>query len=261
MRAFAAVALVLGLVGCEKSKDAKSEDKQDDVTANAKPDDKAEAPSPQAAAKVDAAAAPVLAAPAVDAAAVAAATTTTTTLGAPECDELIARTRCTYATVPGDVMADAIKAFDDAVAAWKDGLGNETTRQAVIDACKLSLGYGKAGFDAVGCGGPDLGPLLAANATPAPTTTTTPVDAGAAPAVAAAPGSTGDPSCDALIERTMCAYKKAGSAMPADAIKAFEDSIGSWRDAIANPSTRAAVIDACKTSLDAASDGYKALGC
>lgn len=74
-------------------------------------------------------------------------------------------------------------------------------------------------------------------------------------------GGTGSPECDELIKRTMCSYQMAGSAVPAEAIKAFEDGVAAWKDALKLDSVRQAVIDACKMSVDAGDAGFDAVGC
>ena len=43
--------------------------------------------------------------------------------------------------------------------------------------------------------------------------------------------------------------------------KAFEDSVGAWKQALSNDATKQATIDACKMSPDAAKDGFAAQGC
>ena len=77
----------------------------------------------------------------------------------------------------------------------------------------------------------------------------------------AATPSTGAPECDELIKRTQCSYEKAGPAMPAEAKKAFEDSVKAWTEALKNDATKKATIDACKASLDGAKAGFEAQGC
>lgn len=73
------------------------------------------------------------------------------TAGAYECDELIRLVRCMYDKSGTAISADMRKLFEDGVKAWQDALGNSATRQATIDACKMSLDAGRQGFDAVGC--------------------------------------------------------------------------------------------------------------
>jgi len=71
--------------------------------------------------------------------------------GAAECDELVKKTNCMYDKSGAAVPPEARKAWDDGVKAWTDALKNEATKQATIDACKMSLDAGKAGFESVGC--------------------------------------------------------------------------------------------------------------
>jgi len=70
--------------------------------------------------------------------------------GAVMCDELVAKTRCMYAKTP-DAPPEALKAFNDSVAAWREAVANDATRQAVIDACQMSLDAGHDAFAAMGC--------------------------------------------------------------------------------------------------------------
>ena len=70
--------------------------------------------------------------------------------GAAECDDLIKKTMCMYDKTPG-TPPEAKKAFEDSVKAWQEALKNDATKQATIDACKMSLDAGKDGFAAVGC--------------------------------------------------------------------------------------------------------------
>lgn len=74
----------------------------------------------------------------------------TPALGAYECDELIRLTHCMYDMTPG-IPQDSKKMFDDALRYWRDALDNPSTRQATIDACKMSLDAGRAGFNSAGC--------------------------------------------------------------------------------------------------------------
>lgn len=74
----------------------------------------------------------------------------TPALGAYECDELIRLTHCMYDKTPG-IPPDTRKMFDDALQYWRDALDNPSTRQATIDACKMSLDAGRQGFNSAGC--------------------------------------------------------------------------------------------------------------
>lgn len=74
-------------------------------------------------------------------------------------------------------------------------------------------------------------------------------------------GGTGIVECDELIVRTRCSFQKAGSAMPSEAVKAFEDAVQMWKEASVNEATRQATIDACKMSIDFGRDGWEAQGC
>ncbi len=49
--------------------------------------------------------------------------------------------------------------------------------------------------------------------------------------------------------------------MSAESMKAFEDGVEMWREALQNDATRQATIDSCKMSLDAGKDGWAATGC
>ncbi len=74
--------------------------------------------------------------------------------GAYECDELIRLTLCSYDKLGSSgstYMADAKKAFTDAAVAWREALQNSATRQATIDACKMSLDAARSGFNSSGC--------------------------------------------------------------------------------------------------------------
>lgn len=73
------------------------------------------------------------------------------TVGAPECDELIKRTRCSFDKAGAAMPAESKKAFEDGVGMWRDNLKNDATRQATIDACKMSIDAGKDGWTAQGC--------------------------------------------------------------------------------------------------------------
>jgi hypothetical protein len=102
-------------------------------------------------------------------------------------------------------------------------------------------------------------------AKPADDKATKPADDKAKPAddtAAKAPlPTTGDPTCDELIKKTMCSYDKMGDAVPASAREAFMTGIKGWQDAIKNDATKQATIDSCKMSLDASKDAYAAQGC
>lgn len=173
-------------------------------------------------------------------------------VGAAECDELIARSRCTFKLAGSAMPAEAVKGFEDSVKTWKDALAaGGASRAATIDACKMGLEAGKTGYEMSGCAGAELGALLPAMKD-APKTA-----GGAVPDIAPM----GEPTCDKLVERTMCTFKKAGSNMPAEAVKAFADGVDQWREMLKNSSVRQAIIDACKQSLDAGDAGYKQMGC
>ncbi len=75
----------------------------------------------------------------------------TVSSGAYECDELIRLVRCSFDKAGAAIPPEALKAFEDGAAAWKDALANSYTRQSTIDACKMSLDAGRSGFDAQGC--------------------------------------------------------------------------------------------------------------
>ena len=75
--------------------------------------------------------------------------TTSFSTGAAECDELVKRTLCLYDKA--NVPAEARKAFDDGVEAWIEGLRDDATRQATIDACKMSLDAMLSAFASLGC--------------------------------------------------------------------------------------------------------------
>ena len=70
--------------------------------------------------------------------------------GAVECDALVVDIMCMYRKTPG-VPYEAIKAMLDSIDAWRDALANDATRQATIDACKMSLDGGHDGFVALDC--------------------------------------------------------------------------------------------------------------
>lgn len=176
------------------------------------------------------------------------------TSGAAECDELIIRTLCSYKKAGPQLPASAIEAFESSIQAWRDNLANDATKQYVVDACKNSLDAGRDGFAAVGCGG-DLAGLDISG-----------VGGGAAPTkTASGPVGEikplGEPTCDKLIERTTCMYKKLGGDAMNDAMKAFSDGVEAWRGMLGDKQLRQTIVDACKQSLDAADQGYKQMGC
>ncbi len=104
----------------DEKKDADKTDKTDKADKGAKVDDKG-------------------AAPAFD------------TVGAAECDELVKRTRCSFEKAGAAMPPESKKAFEDGVGMWRDNLKNDATRQATIDACKMSIDAGKDGWTAQGC--------------------------------------------------------------------------------------------------------------
>lgn len=71
--------------------------------------------------------------------------------GSAECDSLITRVFCTMKKAGDAFPVESVKAFHDAIPMWRDALKNDDTRQATIDACKMSLDAGKDGFAAQGC--------------------------------------------------------------------------------------------------------------
>jgi len=172
--------------------------------------------------------------------------------GAVECDALVSRTECMFDKSGDAVPAEARGSFSEGVTTWKAQLADEDTRPAVIEACRNGLDSAYSGFVALGCWqqGDDF-------------------DGYVAPEPAAPDGyasrtsftSTGNEICDALIGRTLCMYDAAGEGVPEEALKAFRDGVSAWTDALRNEATRQATIDACKMSLDAAHEGYKAVGC
>ncbi len=170
--------------------------------------------------------------------------------GAAACDALVVRTICTFDKA-GDAMPDeSRKAFADGVNMWRENLTNEATRQATIDACEMSLEAGRSGYEALACWtqGDAYDDRYA-------------VHAYEDRSVYYQWEPTGAAECDELIKKTLCTYQKAGEAVPIEALKAFHDATGYWKEAIDDKSTRAATIDACKMSLDAGKDGFAAQGC
>lgn len=71
--------------------------------------------------------------------------------GAAACDELIVRTHCTYDMAGDAIPAEAKQAFDDAISSWRDAIQNDATRQAMIDACQMSLDAANDAFASQGC--------------------------------------------------------------------------------------------------------------
>jgi len=67
------------------------------------------------------------------------------------CDSLITKTLCMYERAGEDVPDEAYQAFRDGIASWTETLQKDATRQATIDACKLSLNFGQDGYEAAGC--------------------------------------------------------------------------------------------------------------
>ncbi len=129
----------------DKKDDKKADDKKD---AKAKADDKKADEKKAEEKKADEAKADEAKADEKKADDTAAAAPST---GAPECDELIKRTMCSYDKAGAAVPAEAKKAFEDSTKAWTEALKNEATKKATIDACKASLDGAKAGFEAQGC--------------------------------------------------------------------------------------------------------------
>lgn len=175
--------------------------------------------------------------------------------GAVECDALVSRTECMFDKSGDAVPPEARGSFSEGVTTWKAQLANEDTRSAVIEACRSGLDAAYAGYVALGCW--QQGDEFDGYVAPEPDAYAYEADPGGYTTFT----STGNEHCDALIGRTMCMYDKAGEGVPEEARKAFLDGVSAWSDALRNETTRQATIDACRMSLEAANEGYEAVGC
>jgi hypothetical protein len=96
----------------------------------------------------------------------------------------------------------------------------------------------------------------ATTSTPTTTTTATPVST-----TPASGDKVGVAECDDYITKMEACLSKLPAAAKASYDKAFEQTRKQWRDAAANPQTKAALAQGCKAATDAAKTSMKSFNC
>jgi hypothetical protein len=115
------------------------------------------------------------------------------------------------------------------------------------------------------CGGSDTSSTNNASNTTATNkiaTNSTPATSNTPPATTAASGDkVGVAECDDYLTRMEACLSKLPAAAKAQYESAFEQTRKQWREAAANPQTKAALAQGCKAATDAAKASMKSFNC